>query len=85
YHQRYVTEVLAEFNAAHRPLLDEELGLQSQPLDLHTFLRFVGAGQPSLLHLAKFIQDQYHSLLNDEVGRIHEQFPGDGRKREELL
>jgi hypothetical protein len=85
YQQRYVTEVLAEFNAAHRPLLDEELGLQSQPLDLHAFLRFVGAGQPSLLHLAKFIQDQYHSLLNDEVGRIHEQFPGDGRKREELL
>ena len=85
YQQRYVTDVLAEFNTTHRPVLDQELGLHSRPLELDGFLHFVGAGQPSLLHLAKFIQDQYHHLLDDEVCRIHEQFTGDGRKREELL
>jgi hypothetical protein len=85
YQQRYVTDVLAEFNSSHRPTLDEELGLQSPPLDLDAFLRFVGAGQPSLLHLAKFIQDQYHHLLDREVCRIHEQYADDTGKREELL
>jgi hypothetical protein len=85
YQQRYVIEVLAEFNTNHRPVLDQELGLQSRTLDLNEFLRFVGAGQPSLLHLAKFIQDQYHHLLDNEVSCIHEQCVGDARKRDELL
>jgi hypothetical protein len=85
YQQRYVTEALTEFNTSHRPLFDQELGLQSAPLDADKFLRFVGAGQPSLLHLAKFIQDQYHQLLDNEVCGIHEQFTDDAAKREELL
>ncbi|MDD2463925.1 MAG: hypothetical protein PHI97_07995 [Desulfobulbus sp.] len=85
YQQRYVTGVLAEFNARHRPILDNELGIQSTPLATEAFLRFVGAGQPSLLHLAKFIQDQYHALLDAEVCRIHEQQPANTQKREELL
>lgn len=84
YQQRYVTEALEAFNTVHRPVLDGELGLSSPPLELGGFLHFVGAGQPSLLHLAKYIQNLYHGLLITEVARIHEQFPKDG-KREELL
>lgn len=85
YQQRYVTEVLREFNTVHRPVLDEELGLTSQPLQQDAFLHFVGAGQPSLLHLAKFIQNLYYGLLNTEVKRIHEQCLHEAGNREELL
>ncbi|MGD9949767.1 MAG: hypothetical protein AB7U29_14995 [Desulfobulbus sp.] len=85
YQQRYVTDVLVEFNSRHRLVLDSELEVRSAPIDPWSFLRFVGAGQPSLLHLAKFIQNQYHSLLDAEVNRIHEQYPDDPQKREELL
>ena len=85
YQQCYVVDVLDVFNNRHRHLLDNELAVRSAPLDRDAFLRFVGAGQPSLLHLAKFIQDQYHSLLDAEVSRIHEQHPNDTGKREELL
>jgi hypothetical protein len=85
YQQRYVLEVLKEYNDKHRLTLDSELALESQPLDEEQFLHFVGAGQPSLLHLAKYIQNTYHELLDAEVRRIHEAYPQDIEKREELL
>jgi len=85
YQQRYVTDVLATFNHRHRTVLDNELGMRSAPLELEAFLRFVGTGQPSLLHLAKFIQNQYHGLLDAEVSHIYEQHPENSPKRDELL
>lgn len=85
YQQRYVLDVLTAFNKEHRHVLDQELDLESQPLDEADFLRFVGAGQPSLLHLAKYIQRAYHGLLNAEVGRIEQIHFQDSEKREEAL
>lgn len=85
YQQHYVLDVFNEFNTKHRLTLDEELGLESTPLHLADFLHFVGTGQPSLLHLAKFIQNQYHTLLDAEVLEIHAHHSGDVKKREELL
>ena len=85
YQQRYVLDVLREFNRMHRPILDRELDLESGSLDEGQFLLFVGTGQPSLLHLAKFIQNHYHGLLDAEVQRIHAAHPLDNEKREELL
>jgi len=85
YQQRYVLDVFGAFNQTHRPVLDRELGLESQPLDKERFLRFVGTGQPSLLHLAKFIQNHYHALLDAEVQRIHQAHLQNSEKREELL
>ncbi len=58
YHQRYVSEAFAAFNAGHRLTLSRELGLEIEPLSAAEFSRFVGAGQPSLEHLGKFIHDQ---------------------------
>lgn len=84
YQQRYVLAVVDEFNGAHRPVLDRELNLESQLIEREDFLRFVGTGQPSLLHLAKFIQNHYHALLDAEVRRIHASHL-ESRDREELL
>ncbi len=53
YQQRYVLEALAAFNHSHRQILGLELNLESPPLDQGDFIRFVGTGQVSLLHLAK--------------------------------
>ena len=85
YQQRYVLDVLREFNRTHRPVLDRELDLESQPLDEGQFLRFVGTGQPSLLHLAKFIQNHYHQLLAAAVQRIYDANLQDSVKREAVL
>lgn len=85
YQQRYVLDVLGAFNKEHRQILDRELGLESRPLDEAGFLGFVGAGQPSLLHLAKYIQSAYHGLLNAEVQRLDQLHCQASEKREEAL
>ncbi|MDR2551095.1 MAG: hypothetical protein LBD10_12940 [Desulfobulbus sp.] len=85
YQQGYVLEVIPVFNDAHRPGLDRELGVETPPLDREQFLRFVGTGQPSLLHLAKFIQNHYRIALEAEVQRIHQTYLQDSSTREKLL
>ncbi len=85
YQQRYVLDALKEFNGKHRLTLNSELALDCSILDEGDFIRFVGTGQPSLLHLAKYIQNSYHCLLDAEVGRIHTAHPAPSPKQEELL
>ncbi|MCL2458119.1 MAG: hypothetical protein FWF31_04590 [Desulfobulbus sp.] len=85
YQQHYVFDVLAVFNDIHRPVLDRELGVDTPLLNQERFLRFVGAGQPSLLHLAKFIQSHYHAALDEEVQRIHQTYLQDSSTQEKLL
>lgn len=63
YQQEYVFGALDAFNHTHRQVLDAELGVQSPPLERSAFLSFVGAGQPSLLHLAACLLQQYHDLF----------------------
>jgi len=65
YQQEYVFKVLKAFNANHRKLLNQDLGLKIEPLSKQDFLTFVGAGQPSLLHLARFI----HSTIMKQISR----------------
>jgi hypothetical protein len=55
--QRYVLDLLAAFNEQHRLLVNERYGLDLPVLDAEEFLAFVGSGQASVLHLAKFISD----------------------------
>lgn len=86
YQQRYVFEVLAAFNRTHRPALDQELETESQPLDEAAFLHFVGAGQPSLLHLTRYIYRTYADLLREEMQRAQDDIStADRRQREEAL
>ncbi|MGA7277740.1 MAG: hypothetical protein WBW79_07380 [Desulfocapsaceae bacterium] len=75
YQQQYVFEVLDAFNTRHRQLLSDDLGFSIEALQKRDFLDFVGAGQPSLLHLARFIRNAiiapaqreiYHRVPEDE-------------------
>ncbi|MCG6929139.1 MAG: hypothetical protein LJE64_01180 [Desulfofustis sp.] len=64
YQQKYVFDVLGAFNTVHRQAVSKDLGLNLEALSLQDFLAFVGAGQPSLLHLARFI----HSAIMKQAG-----------------
>ncbi len=57
YRQQYVFDGLEIFNSRHRHRLNEELELTLLPLQREAFLQFVGAGQPSVLHLPRFIDN----------------------------
>ncbi|NLX17920.1 MAG: hypothetical protein GXY53_01360, partial [Desulfobulbus sp.] len=87
YQQKYVFEVLRIFNDSHRLDLDRELGVESEPLDEAVFLQFVGTGQPSLLHLTRYIYQIYTDLLQKEKRRIEEENTAiaDSRQKEEAL
>jgi hypothetical protein len=73
YQRQYVLAVLEEFSRRHRLEINERYGLNLDRLDQAAFLSYVGAGQPSILHLAKFIHD---NLLPAMRARVEELRPG---------
>ncbi|MDR3554855.1 MAG: hypothetical protein P4L55_08885 [Syntrophobacteraceae bacterium] len=52
---RYILKVLGEFNRNQLPKINQRYGLNLDVFDPSAFLAYVGEGQPSILHLAKFI------------------------------
>lgn len=56
YQQQYVFAVLDAYNQIHRGNLAQLLGRELKPLSAEKFRKFVGPGQPTLLHLANFIR-----------------------------
>ena len=65
YQQKYVFEVLEVFNDRHRKWINDEYGISFPAMDCADFLTFVGAGQPSTLHLARFIQNTLFAHLKE--------------------
>ncbi len=76
YQQKYVFDVLEVFNKKHRITLNAELGVDLNPLLREDFLFFVGKGQPSILHLARFILN----TISDNVQTISDTKDGCGDK-----
>ncbi len=72
YQQRYVFEVFTVFNDRHRHVLNRELELSIEPLQLDDFLEFIGVGQPSVLHLARFIDNTIVNHIQKEVVHLKE-------------
>ncbi|MEA4857757.1 hypothetical protein [Solidesulfovibrio sp.] len=58
--------LLAAVNDRHAPKLRAELGLSLPHLTPEAFLAFVGTGQPSVLHLARFLHDEASRVLDAE-------------------
>lgn len=88
YQQKYVTTIFDVFNDQHRPTINRELGIELPRLDRDDFIRFVGMGQASLIHLAKFIHSQMMPLLQKKVRGLrtgYEQADADERARLEAL
>ncbi|MBU0943658.1 MAG: hypothetical protein KJ804_07455 [Proteobacteria bacterium] len=76
YQQRYVLDVLQEFNTRHRPVINEAYGINLPLLERHEFFSFVGSGQPSLLHLAKFIYNRMLPAMREQVEAFRESWAG---------
>ncbi|MDH3329113.1 MAG: hypothetical protein OEM01_07775, partial [Desulfobulbaceae bacterium] len=75
YQQRYVIEVLREFNRKHREVIKEAYGIKLAPVNLDDFFAFVGTGQPSLLHLAKFLYSKMLPAMKESVEELRENWP----------
>jgi hypothetical protein len=86
YQQKYVFDILEVFNNRHRQTINEECGLSLGALERKAFVAFVGTGQPSVLHLARFIHNTMVAAFNagvnkgDETG-IHLEAGGEAVKR----
>jgi hypothetical protein len=74
YRGQYVLAVLDEFNRRHRMEINERYGLNLDSLDQAAFLSYVGEGQPSILHLAKFIHDNLLPAMRARVEELRAGF-----------
>jgi hypothetical protein len=85
YQQQYVMDLLSKFNDVHRPALNEKLGVDLAPIKPDEFLAFVGIGQKSKLHLAKFIHNKLLNALQNQLAfRRSEYARADAGRREEI-
>lgn len=88
YQQLYVFRVLDAFNETHRQTINNAYGIELSPLDFREFIAFVGTGQPSLLHLGKFILNHLLPHLGrrvEELRPIHARSEGAAREAVEGL
>ncbi|MGB9499033.1 MAG: hypothetical protein ACKVE4_04615 [Dissulfuribacterales bacterium] len=67
YQKGYVMAIFDAFNDRHRISVNKELEIALPALDKEDFFDFVGLGQASLLHLAKFIHSRLMPLMREKV------------------
>jgi hypothetical protein len=80
YQQQYVIGVLRKFNDRHLPLINEAYGIRLAPVNQEEFFAFVGTGQPSLLHLARFIYGRMLPSMKEAVEKYRSILPGVDRE-----
>jgi hypothetical protein len=85
YQQQYVFAILQEFNRRHRIEINETYGVELLPLGQAEFLSFVGAGQASILHLAKFIHIHLVPAMLARVEKLRERFREADREEKRQL
>jgi hypothetical protein len=87
YQQKYVFEVLEVFNTRHRHNLNNGSGVLVNACDKEKFLLFVGDGQPSLFHLARFIYNRFLQQVKQQLPSIQKELssPDVDKKRKEQL
>ncbi|MDR3567795.1 MAG: hypothetical protein P4L43_07185 [Syntrophobacteraceae bacterium] len=82
---RYVLELLKEFNRNHLHRINERYGLKLDDLNLSDFLAYVGEGQPSVLHLAKFIHRNLLPAMREKAARLWSGFGAASREEREKI
>ncbi|MFP4532969.1 MAG: hypothetical protein ACLFNS_09830 [Desulfobacterales bacterium] len=75
YQRNYVLAILDRFNRKHRHSINDKFDLHLPALDVGEFLSFVGIGQASLLHLAKFIHAKLLPLMSAKVDALRRRYP----------
>lgn len=72
FHTRRLLRLLEAFNQGQLARLNADLGLSLQPLDPKAFLRHVGVGQPSRLHLSVYLHQKIVEHAEAELPRLRE-------------
>jgi hypothetical protein len=85
YQRSQVLAVLERFNRSRRNEINEAFGVCLPPVDSGEFLSFVGIGQASLLHLAKFIHSRLLPLLESRVEDLRRRYSNADRKEKERI
>lgn len=70
---QYVFGMLDRYNAVHRETLAALFGISLPPISLNSFLTFVAAGQPSILHLAEMVYKQIVPLMEARLPELRDQ------------
>ncbi len=68
YQQQHIMALLRRFNSVHLAHFNSTFDLSLAPIDEDSFLKFVGIGQKSKVHLAEFLQN---SILDALQKRMH--------------
>lgn len=74
FQRNHVLAILDQFNRRHRLSINAELEIDLPPLEVAEFLGFVGIGQASLLHLAKYIHTRVLPLLQARTIALRERY-----------
>ncbi|MCU0598526.1 MAG: hypothetical protein MUE70_04610 [Desulfobacterales bacterium] len=88
FQRRYVMAMLDHFNRRHRFDINQDLGVDLPALDASEFSAFVGYGQASLLHLAKFIHLRLLPLMQERAFQLRNKYldaDQDERRKIEIL
>lgn len=84
YQQAYVMNLLEAFNRKHLPDLNRAFDINLAHIDPDAFLAFVGIGQKSTLHLAKFLQMKVFAAVHRRAEELQAEYPSadeQGRNR----
>ncbi|MFO7860437.1 MAG: hypothetical protein R6U41_04340 [Desulfosalsimonas sp.] len=85
YQRGQVLSTLEAFNRTHRHTLNSEFGVELPPLQSEDFMAFVGLGQASLLHLAKYIHLLLLPRMQEKTAGLRRQYAdADKEKRREI-
>ena len=72
--QEYVMPLLNAFNEERVPKINRAFGVYMRPLSREEFIKFVGIGQKSKLHLEKFIHQKLLEALQETAARLRDRF-----------
>jgi hypothetical protein len=81
YQQRYVLQLLHRYNEVHRLEISRTLEIDIAPVDEKKFLAFVGIGQKSKLHLAKYIHDRILEAMASKVAALRAEMTSASEER----
>ena len=85
FQQQHVIALLHKFNAVYRHEIEEKYSLSISPVAEADFLKFVGIGQKSIVHLAEYIQNRMIEALQVRIVDLRREYKtGDEKTRERI-
>ncbi len=85
FQKEYILNILNNFNKTHRHSINSRFGVILPPLNNNEFVSFVGSGQASLVHLAKYIYNKLFPLMKERVKSLAKEYQkSDYRRKQEI-